>query len=176
MSDSKDHSNVLRAAISVFAIGFIVVHLVYPDISIDQITITLFIVAIVPWLSSIFKSLDLPGVGKMEYQQFKEKIGPILTKETEPIPPPTGRAASLDALMVNDYATIAVIKALANPKYTWRYLGGLKEETGCSEKDVLTSLEWLKANDLIAESSSVGERLWALSQRGREKLIELLKS
>jgi CTP-dependent riboflavin kinase len=78
------------------------------------------------------------------------------------------------AYSVNDSATRLVIKALGNPKYTWRYLGGLKEETQLSEKEILASVNWLQENRFITESVAKDEKLWALSQDGRDLLTSLL--
>jgi hypothetical protein len=166
---------VLRAAITLCAIGFIWAHLVFPNIQIDQITVTLFIVAIVPWLSSIFKSLEFPGGGKLEFQQFKEKVDPIIAKASEPAPQSAGSASRLKSFVLDPRRDGLVLKALADPKYTWRYLGGLKESSGLSESDVLAAINWFKANDLVAETKGRGGRLWALTPEGIELHDAVLK-
>ncbi|MBN2423997.1 MAG: DUF1311 domain-containing protein [Calditrichaceae bacterium] len=49
------------------------VHLIFPDIKIDAIILTLIIIAIIPWLEPLFKSVELPGGLKVEFKDF-EKI------------------------------------------------------------------------------------------------------
>jgi hypothetical protein len=44
---------------------------VYPNARIDAITLALFAIAIVPWLGSILRSLELPGGWKVEYNDLK---------------------------------------------------------------------------------------------------------
>lgn len=36
-------------------------HIIWPDLSIDTITLALFIIAIIPWLAPLIKSLELPS-------------------------------------------------------------------------------------------------------------------
>ena len=167
MSDSKDRSNVLRTAISVCAIILMVAHLVLPSISIDQITVTLFIVAIVPWLSSVFKSLDLPGVGKLEFQQLKDQVDPVIAAASEPALQPTPSGITAIGFSINKQRDGPVLEALADSKYTWRYLGGIKQASKLSEEEVLASINWLKDNRLVAETVGRDGRLWALTPEGR---------
>jgi hypothetical protein len=63
----------IKYAITFLALVIAVVHLIWPEIRIDAITVTLIVVAVLPWLSSLFKSIELPGGLKIEYQEL-EKI------------------------------------------------------------------------------------------------------
>jgi len=47
-------------------------HLVFPDIKVDAIFVTLIIIAIIPWLTPLFKSVELPGGIKVEFQDLKK--------------------------------------------------------------------------------------------------------
>lgn len=47
------------------------VHIIWPQLKIDSITLTLLIVAVVPWLAQLFKSLELPGGWKLEFQELQ---------------------------------------------------------------------------------------------------------
>ncbi len=58
--------------ISFLAILVAVVHLIWPKLTIDSITIALIIIAIIPWLGSLFKSLELPGGLKVEYHELQK--------------------------------------------------------------------------------------------------------
>jgi len=44
----------------------------YPSIKVDSITLGLLVVAVLPWLAPIFKTVELPGGMKFELQDFKE--------------------------------------------------------------------------------------------------------
>ncbi len=58
--------------ITVSAIVIAIVHLVWPDLSIDGITLALFVVAVLPWLAPLLKSLELPGGWKVEFQELQK--------------------------------------------------------------------------------------------------------
>jgi acyl carrier protein len=46
-------------------------HLIFPDVKIDSIAVTLLILSIVPWLGIIFESLELPGGLKFKYSTLQ---------------------------------------------------------------------------------------------------------
>lgn len=64
-------SRAVRIVISLGAIGLATAHLAWPDLSVDAITVVLFVVAIIPWLSPIFKSLEFPGGWKVEFRDLQ---------------------------------------------------------------------------------------------------------
>ena len=49
-----------------------IIHMYYPSIRVDSITLGLLVVTVLPWLTPIFKSVELPGGMKFELQEFKE--------------------------------------------------------------------------------------------------------
>lgn len=67
-------------------------HLFFPLLKIDAITVTLLIVAIIPWLEPLLKSVELPGGIKMEFQQLEKvgeeakQVGIIKEKDIEVLP------------------------------------------------------------------------------------------
>jgi uncharacterized protein YecT (DUF1311 family) len=63
---------VIKIIITVIAIIVAGAHLIYPNIKIDAIAVTLLIVAIIPWLEPLFKSVELPGGLKVEFQELKK--------------------------------------------------------------------------------------------------------
>jgi hypothetical protein len=68
---------VIRYVISALAISLVAAHIIWPHIAVDAITLGLFAIAVLPWLSSLFKSIELPGGLKVEYQELikaKEKV------------------------------------------------------------------------------------------------------
>ena len=61
---------VITSAAVLLAVG----HTVWPNVKVDAITVTLFVIAVLPWLAPIFKAVELPGGLKVEYAQL-EKAG-----------------------------------------------------------------------------------------------------
>lgn len=57
--------------ISIFALLIAIAHMWLPNVTIDAITLALIVIAIVPWLGTLFKSLEFPGGWKIEYHDLK---------------------------------------------------------------------------------------------------------
>lgn len=53
---------IIGTVISIICFGLIAVHLLYPPVIIDQITITLLAIAIIPWLTPFFKKFKVGPV------------------------------------------------------------------------------------------------------------------
>lgn len=68
-----DKGNILRALISAVAVAAVVVKIVYPN-AVDVITLGLIVLAFVPWLAPIVKSLELTGLGKVEFRELIAKV------------------------------------------------------------------------------------------------------
>ena len=60
---------IIQIVITIVSLSFIVGHLIFPSIKIDSITISLLIIAVIPWLFPLFKSLELPGGFKFEFHR-----------------------------------------------------------------------------------------------------------
>ena len=58
--------------ITVSALIIAIVHLLWPNLSIDAITLALFIVAVLPWAAPLLKSVELPGGWKVEFQELQK--------------------------------------------------------------------------------------------------------
>lgn len=142
---------LLQCGITAVAILIAFVHLIWPTLNIDAITITLLLIALVPWLSPLFESLEFPGGWKIKFREMKEQIETMIAKGTETVSEAVGPKFTMKGYSVNDEATRSVIKALGNSDYTWRYLGGLVAETKLSEKQILESIKWLLDNKLVTE-------------------------
>lgn len=57
----------IQWAITSVAIGVALVHIFFPRVAIDAITVTLILAAFVPWLAPLFKKIKLPGGLELEY-------------------------------------------------------------------------------------------------------------
>jgi len=66
----KQHA--VHLAISVISLVLAGLHAFLPSVQVDLISLTLFAIAVLPWLGSIFRSVELPGGLKVEYQDLRE--------------------------------------------------------------------------------------------------------
>lgn len=66
--------HLIAAAVSVLALGVAVAHLVAPDLKIDNVTVALLVIAIVPWLRTLFTSIELPGGLRVEFRDVEQRI------------------------------------------------------------------------------------------------------
>ena len=63
----------IRISVTVGAVTFAAVHLARPNVKIDGVLLGLLAVAVLPWLGSIFESVE--GAGwKLTYRQLQEKL------------------------------------------------------------------------------------------------------
>lgn len=62
----------LRHVITFGALGIALGHLIWPNLAIDAITLLLIVIAILPWLAPLIKSLELPGGWKLEFQELQK--------------------------------------------------------------------------------------------------------
>jgi hypothetical protein len=63
---------IFSIIITCAAVALMVIHLFYSTIAIDIITITLFIIAIIPWAGQIFQSVKLPGGIEFVYRELSQ--------------------------------------------------------------------------------------------------------
>lgn len=62
----------LRQVVTLGAVLLALAHLVWPTLAIDSITLVLVVIALLPWLAPIFKSLEFPGGWKVEFQDLQK--------------------------------------------------------------------------------------------------------
>lgn len=78
----------LRVAISVLAVAGLVVRVIWPDLRLDAISLGLLIVAVLPWVSDLFESLEFPGGWKVNFRD--------VTKAAAAIPQPADPAKTTE--------------------------------------------------------------------------------
>ncbi|BCJ47375.1 hypothetical protein GCM10010168_17330 [Actinoplanes ianthinogenes] len=76
---------IFGAIISVLSVSLAIVHLIWPDLRIDAVTLALLVVAVVPWLGRIFARVELPGGWKLEYREFKRSVERELTEKQQQV-------------------------------------------------------------------------------------------
>ncbi|MBV2135334.1 MAG: hypothetical protein KUF79_00840 [Candidatus Thiodiazotropha sp. (ex Ctena orbiculata)] len=100
--------------------------------------------------------------------EFREKIQAVIEKETEPEPVADGEFQNpVPNSRLVDENTRKVISALLHPEYTWRYLNGIKKETGLSSEDIRASIDWLITNGYARQSLGKSGQIWSLTEDGR---------
>ena len=70
----QDSLKRLKQLISLGALLLVLVHVFWPNLAIDAIALSLILVAILPWLSVLIKSFELPGGWKLEFAEVSKKI------------------------------------------------------------------------------------------------------
>jgi len=63
------HLQKLKLAITAGALAVAAAHVIWPGLAIDAITLGLVVVALLPWLAPLVKSVELPGGLKVELQE-----------------------------------------------------------------------------------------------------------
>lgn len=116
------------------------------------------------FLTSMSKGL-LDRVKNMEDRQksLESEVDPILEKETEP-----DQDEQSDGLLTDlTEQQKTVLKALANPNYTRRYLKGIISETALDIAEVSHALKQLKNLQLVRHRTNKSSELYWLTQKGR---------
>ena len=60
-----------QVIITVASLALVGVHLVWPNLRVDAVTLILLAAAAIPWLLPLFKSVELPGGLKLEFQDLQ---------------------------------------------------------------------------------------------------------
>jgi hypothetical protein len=63
---------LISISISFAALALAGLHLAFPSWAIDAKTLVLIVIAILPWLGTVFESLEFPGGWKVKYRELKE--------------------------------------------------------------------------------------------------------
>lgn len=62
----------LRQVVSLGALLLALAHIIWPQLAIDAEALALIVIAILPWLAPLVKSLELPGGWKVEFQELQK--------------------------------------------------------------------------------------------------------
>jgi hypothetical protein len=89
-------AHIIISAVALFvALG----HIIFPSVRIDAITLVLLLIAVLPWLGFVFKSLELPGGIKVDTPSSK-KLPRTPPKQVFSLPP-GGKMKSVTRLSTN---------------------------------------------------------------------------
>jgi hypothetical protein len=72
---------LIAVVVTLGAAALAIVHLLQPDWKVDGITVALVVVALLPWLGPLFKSIELPGLGRVEFQEYKRHVEAKLAEQ-----------------------------------------------------------------------------------------------
>jgi len=62
----------LRQVVSLGALLLALAHIIWPQLAIDAVALALIVIAILPWLAPLVKSLELPGGWKVEFHELQK--------------------------------------------------------------------------------------------------------
>ncbi|GJL50664.1 MAG: hypothetical protein NPIRA01_18910 [Nitrospirales bacterium] len=68
---NSDPYRIMRIIVSTIAILLASLHMAFPDIELDLVTLTLIVIAALPWLTPLVRSMELPGGFKIELHDLK---------------------------------------------------------------------------------------------------------
>jgi hypothetical protein len=121
--------------------------------------------------SNIDKISEFSGAGFSA--KMKDQLQAVIDKETET----EISIADAEDKAINNKEK-SVLKALSNPKYTWRTLPGISKEASLPESETWTILITLIKKGLAQTDTKnkTGEMIWSLTQIGRHMSDNLHKS
>ena len=67
-------AGIAKVIITIMALILAAAHTIWPDLVIDMVTLSLIVIAILPWLSPVLRSLELPGGVKIEFRDMEKAI------------------------------------------------------------------------------------------------------
>jgi hypothetical protein len=68
----KTEARKVQTTVTLGALFVALAHVIWPSVTIDTITVALIVIAILPWLAPLLKTLELPGGVKIEFQDLQE--------------------------------------------------------------------------------------------------------
>jgi hypothetical protein len=98
----------IRLVVTLAALVLALVHILFPQVAIDGVALVLIVIAIVPWLAPLFRSLELPGGWKVEFQDLQKFAAKADDAGLLARPSAAPHAAGAAADVVPDYAFQAV--------------------------------------------------------------------
>ena len=124
---SGDRSRrTLPVLLSAGAVTLALVHVIWPELELDTVTLVLLLIAIAPWLAPIFKSIELPGGYKFEFQEFKREVQRDLAEKEAQVETLASRVEQVEALVFTGGTTPEQERDLNDAVGKFReYLGGL---------------------------------------------------
>jgi hypothetical protein len=70
---------LLKSLVSLGAAGLVVVHMAWPELRVDAITLGLVIVAVLPWLSKLIESAKFPGGWEIKFRDVQSAVQKVMS-------------------------------------------------------------------------------------------------
>ena len=77
----------LKGTITLAALAIVLARVLWPELRVDAVSLGLLALAVLPWLSPLIKSAELPGGWKIEFQEVKEAGEKIASPTAAPSGP-----------------------------------------------------------------------------------------
>lgn len=63
-----------RLLVTAVALAAVAAHLIWSNLNVDGVVVAMLVVALLPWLGSVFESLELPGGWKLKYREIQQQL------------------------------------------------------------------------------------------------------
>jgi hypothetical protein len=156
-----------KIIITVIALAIMIAHRIWPNIEIDGTTIILIVIAVLPWLAPIIKSLELPGEFKIELQDIKSATTKVIGVAAAELPAVSVKAT--DTIGVTDAVRATVI---SKTEQAINKLRGIAEDdpnlalVGVGIEIEKRLLELAEKHQIVAKGKTAGQLLWSLRDAG----------
>jgi hypothetical protein len=94
-------SMLTRPLVTAVALAAVAAHLVWSNLKVDGVVVAMLVVALVPWLGSVFDSLELPGGWKLQYREMQQQLDKTHAQSLQAI------GAAVSASQKADFAVAA---------------------------------------------------------------------
>lgn len=175
------HRLILPAIVSGAAAVLAVLHLLLPHMTIDTITVALLVVAILPWLGPLFKSIELPGGWRFEFQEFKRELSAQLEKGADRVEQLETRVDRVEGLVFSGDISQNLVDRLTRTLYEFHdYLVAIGADLGLPDVSVHVGNPILNAsydgsrNQILIHESLVSDRDVLYREYGHHVLMLLI--
>jgi hypothetical protein len=73
-SNAAKTSMLTRLVVTAAALAGVAGHLIWSNLKVDGVVVAMLVIALVPWLGSVFDSLELPGGWKLKYREIQQQL------------------------------------------------------------------------------------------------------
>lgn len=80
-AEEKDPLRRYKIALTLVAVAIFAGRILFPHLNIDAVSLGLLVLAVLPWLSPLIKSAEIPGVGKIEFRDVRSAAEKIIGGE-----------------------------------------------------------------------------------------------
>jgi hypothetical protein len=156
-----------KILITVIAVAIVIGHRIWPNIEIDSTTIILIVIAILPWLAPIVKSMELPGGFKIELQDIKTattKVVGVSAAELSPL-----SVTATDKVGVTDTDSVTAISKIEQAINKLRSVAENDPNlalVGVGIEIEKRLLDLAEKHRIIARGKTAGQLLWSLRDVG----------